>query len=1841
MGDTVSFTWFATSNASWQLVWGETGFNPDTVIYNVVNPYTTSYELTGMADGFYEAYIQAICTDDSSFWIGPLNFNIGIVVMNMATSGSDTLRTCNATIYDDGGPTGSYSNSIGSSILVVYPADNLHALSISGNSYTESTYDYLRIYSGVGTSGETLFDDYGVSAHQNFGPFYSTVPVTISFHTDGSVTYDGFEINISCIDMPDCQMPETFVSNSVGPYSADFHWTDDLASSWTIAYGPSGFTLGGPSTNYIDFYDTMGTVTGLLSNTLYDFYLMAVCGGDSSWTRMLTLRTTCTAIDSLPYVQTFESESTGSSTTGSAFVNCWTLLNNGTSYGGYPYVSSSSTYNHTPGGSKGLYWYNTTTTGSYGDYQCVILPGIDTDAYPINTLQLSFWAKSSSTSYYPVFYVGVMTNPNDINSFTPVDTINVGNSTNFAEFTTGFGGYAGFGNFIAVKAVRPTSSWYAYVDDFRLEVQPDCSRPLDLTVVTTTFDTVTVAWNDTNANNSAWQLAFGPTGFNPDTAVANLEDVTDTFYSFTNLIPGIIYDIYVRTDCYGEYSLWQGPVTVSPGAVNMPANGSMSISMCGGVVYDHGGPMGNYDNNVNGSITIYPSSNDSLVRVQGTFAGEGCCDYLGIYDGVGTSGTQFWYGCCSSSGTTMNLGPFTSFSGPITITFSSDVSGVYPGFAFSVSCIAAPECTDLASLSVQSVGTTSAYVKWTPLPNTTFGAPTGYELNCVDSSGATVFTTTTSDLHYLITALTPGESYQVSVRTVCDGGGNGNWESVSFNTSPMPCLEWDTASSGPVETYMVGTLGTSTTNVMPTNGGYNYAYCNHLIRTSDITVTGPITVGGIDLRFSGSSPMTNKTNCTIYMCHTTLTSCTDFANPADLVLVYEGPLNCSPTSDGWNHFDFNRGTFAYNGTSNMMVAIVDNSGSTDANATFYYENIGSAISHRVYRNDAPYTFADLGTVTAANSVWRTNMRLTSGGGECITASPCAAPHTVIDSLGSNAVHFVWAPGGNETSWLIEYKLSSDANWTVVGTSTTFSHTLTGLSPNTEYSLRLTSQCTDSNFSSTVTFRTSCGLIDALPWDDNLESYSTSSSTTGSAFITCWRRLNNGSSYGGYPYVSSSSSYNHTPGGTKGLYWYNTTTTGTYGDYQCVVLPGIDTTVYPMNTVQLSFWVTPSSSSYTPTFQIGVLSDPTDVTTFQGVDTITLTSAVWTEIEVPFSRYTGNGMYPAVKAVRPTSSWYAYVDDFHLEEIPSCARPNNLHSTANTATSVSLDWTERNTAMEWEIAIETSATATPTADTLVYNHPTTITGLTGGTNYYFYVRSICGAGDTSLWSDVFMAVPGSWNMRPNQTDTLYMCGGVIYDEGGPSGAYYTPSQNSYVIIMPDAPNNLVSVSGNSYTESSFDYIRIYDGIGTSGTELWNDYGVSSNQTFGPLVSTSGPLTVYFHTDGSVYYDGFAINVSCIATTCRIFGLRLNPAVAASDSRLDITWDTNGALYYEVEYGLHGFAQGTGTLLTTYTNTATLTGLSSLTNYDVYVRSICPNTPVPDTGSWVSATFQTAMCDNAGVAQNWSSTSSSNTTSYGPIGYSCYNYSYSQMIIDSAQLASINGDITHFSFKPSNSASDYGSYFTGIDIYMANIPESTFSNDVIRPDATHQFVQVLNNANLNFTNDDWQIVALDTSFAWDGHSNILFVSNRRHGVYSCSAYFEAHNTSGYKSAVIYNDDSAFLHFSTLSTATTNAYSYFEEVVGDLKFYSCGASGCRQPVIQRRHPGGRHQLHLLRPPARHELHRPCASGLHGRQPRLQRLGHYNRRDRQPALPASRQPHRHRHDQCHGHLQLGALRL
>ncbi len=56
--------------------------------------------------------------------------------------------------------------------------------------------------------------------------------------------------------------------------------------------------------------------------------------------------------------------------------------------------------------------------------------------------------------------------------------------------------------------------------------------------------------------------------------------------------------------------------------------------------------------------------------------------------------------------------------------------------------------------------------------------------------------------------------------------------------------------------------------------------------------------------------------------------------------------------------------------------------------------------------------------------------------------------------------------------------------------------------------------------------------------------------------------------------------------------------------------------------------------------------------------------------------------------------------------------------------------------------------------------------------------------------------------------------------------------------------------------------------------------------------------------------------------------------------DLSWTENGtAGTWEIEYGLTGFTQGSGTVVSTTTNPYNLTGLTAATTYDWYVRADC--------------------------------------------------------------------------------------------------------------------------------------------------------------------------------------------------------------------------------------------------------------------------------------------------------------
>lgn len=96
---------------------------------------------------------------------------------------------------------------------------------------------------------------------------------------------------------------------------------------------------------------------------------------------------------------------------------------------------------------------------------------------------------------------------------------------------------------------------------------------------------------------------------------------------------------------------------------------------------------------------------------------------------------------------------------------------------------------------------------------------------------------------------------------------------------------------------------------------------------------------------------------------------------------------------------------------------------------------------------------------------------------------------------------------------------------------------------------------------------------------------------------------------------------------------------------------------------------------------------------------------------------------------------------------------------------------------------------------------------------------------------------------------------------------------------------------------------------------------------------------------------SIGVSEPDTCASIVGLT---AVAdIHEARLE--WGTTAAVDgYELEYGVAGFVQGSGTMIYPTGDTAELTGLAANTAYDVYLRAVCNATIY---GEWASVSFTT--------------------------------------------------------------------------------------------------------------------------------------------------------------------------------------------------------------------------------------------------------------------------------------------
>ncbi len=108
-------------------------------------------------------------------------------------------------------------------------------------------------------------------------------------------------------------------------------------------------------------------------------------------------------------------------------------------------------------------------------------------------------------------------------------------------------------------------------------------------------------------------------------------------------------------------------------------------------------------------------------------------------------------------------------------------------------------------------------------------------------------------------------------------------------------------------------------------------------------------------------------------------------------------------------------------------------------------------------------------------------------------------------------------------------------------------------------------------------------------------------------------------------------------------------------------------------------------------------------------------------------------------------------------------------------------------------------------------------------------------------------------------TITNCNGFLYDDGGP-GANYSNNSGSYVTIAPPGASSITLTFTSFHFESGYDYLKIYEGSGTSGN-LIGSYDGNSLPNGGTIVSNTGAVTIQQVTDQYATEEGFELQWSC--------------------------------------------------------------------------------------------------------------------------------------------------------------------------------------------------------------------------------------------------------------------------------------------------------------------------------------------------------------------------------------------
>jgi len=1177
--------------------------------------------------------------------------------------------------------------------------------------------------------------------------------------------------------------------------------------------------------------------------------------------------------------------------------------------------------------------------------------------FALNQCVVRFWStvyQSTGRSYAHSLIVGVMTDPEDVTTFVPVDTVSVWGTSTFVENVVDLSSYKGEGNFVAFASAFDKKNIF-YLDDISVEYKNATVVPSDI-YVNPRATSAEISWK---GFASSYNVMITNEEVDPDKAEAA---------QIVDQINGLTTNSYKTEALEADHS-WNRPYYVYVQAVNGAEKSAWSYRYPFVTIAEQRAVPYTFDfEEKSGAYTIgeatvkYPTgigifSNDPEyphLYTGNAHGGSSCMTLtkdwgndswitLPMVDSLGGKQVTFYLRCSSnpaeanatigvmtnpmdiktfipvgeckvaSTGYTTAYANFENYTGPqgvIAIVWSDVEAGKQTyNYIDDLTVDSIAKC--LPPVNVQMDATSdSVTVSWGKSDATTWefilskgGLSTTEledslyiiaQLEKVLVADTLTWTDATTNPTFGFDSLTYNNTYFVYVRTLC-GEEKTWWVEATFKTTcpdnfPIPFYE-------NFESYETGAY----------EDGFNCWLVADYISGAT----------GYPKILKPSSGAQDGNMLELWSTSTTHRNLAMLPGlDADMTKVV---------------LSFDARSY---GTTTKSVLYVGSMGDINDWTSFVafdtiYMDGGNVFTTRRY---------DLANYTLAYN----NIVFTSGLGDNLEMNSdiyinnvSIKPNSCIEAwnieatdIQTNSIAIKWDGKSTNDEWYVNVVQGTDtivADSTVIGKA----FTATGLNPMTKYTISIRPNC-DSIWTS-AEYTTGCVKLD--PTKPNKEDFESITDATTSykatSQILCWTIGNAKSTSTSYlPYVYKSTTYSSSGNNCYRAYGYHTTSADYNPAY--IVAPEID--CESMKDLAVTFNMYASTSYW---WICGVMTDPEDLSTFVVLDSV---KGVATSVQYTYdlseeqyaSKIPANAKYFAWRT-RYDATDYFYLDDVSIIKI-TCPLPKPSYS-GLTASQVRVSSGLR-TDNEWLLlAVDTAAfsadqLALLDVDSLVKNdslwqahvvfydtidvRSKLITGLKEQTDYYVAVATVCEDG-ISQWSTLSFKTP-CLAVTPEAMGTITFSKAEGYETGSgkklpcwTTGNKTNSSSTSYIPYIGTSSSYMHNGLNYLYVYSYVSSSTSYDGAYAIMPELNVDDISKYQVNFWARTTTSTAATYHDNLIVGVVTDPSDLNTFVVVDTLKLSHTAYEPfTVSLEDYQGDYMGNKGRYIMFMTETGVSGAA-----------------------------------------------------------------------------------------------------------------------------------------------------------------------------------------------------------------------------------------------------------------------------------------------------------------------------------------------